>query len=197
MGLLKRHDIRLMKRMFDIDLLIETGTYKGESVAHALRCGYQKIITIEIIESLAKQAQEQFADFSGVLVVNAESAPGINSLFLSGKIDQKEKILWWLDAHLPQHYSNDYDQLTDKNIIFPLKGELTAITKNRDVSRDIFIMDDLRLYEDGPFLNGNCSKGTRPFSNHNFVIELLGATHKITKDFRDEGYLVALPISRQ
>jgi hypothetical protein len=53
-------------------------------------------------------------------------------------------------------------------------------------------MDDLRLYEEGPFANGNFPGGpaaTLPKED----MEWLAATHHITRDYRDEGYLIALP----
>ena len=122
----------------------------------------------------------------GAAVGNADSAAGLAKLL---PWIEEGPALFWLDAHLPQRYAGSPDVAT-----FPLEAELRLICGQRDTSGDVFLMDDLRIYEDGPFRAGPYTLDIpRPAGGAGFVTELLGATHEVTKSYLDEGYIVALP----
>jgi len=112
------------------------------------------------------------------------------------EIAASKKIVYWLDAHFPgaDFGLSSYDGTADRNLRIPLESELRKICQLRDVKNDIFIIDDLRIYEDGPFQNGNWPERLKlGGSGIGFVYELLDKTHHIQRDYRDEGYIVCLP----
>ena len=77
----------------------------------------------------------------------------------------------------------------------PLEHELETICKHRGKnSQDVLLIDDLRLYEDGPFGSGSWP-GRHEFGTKGigFIHQLFDETHFITRDFRDEGYLMIAP----
>jgi len=193
MGSLNNHDIRTLKKDHGLTVLVETGSHQGSSVAYALKSGFQRIISIELLKELAHFCRERFHGNQSVEIINSESAKALDALLSSGKIIETDRVLWWLDAHLPQHYIQGGDEMKFANdVTFPLKRELNAITSNRNIQNDVFIIDDLRLYEDGPYENGNCEP-KRPFKDSDFIFQVLQGTHAIKRDFRQEGYLAAVP----
>jgi hypothetical protein len=86
----------------------------------------------------------------------------------------------------------------------PLQKELDLIFQKRTSFKDVILMDDLWVYEDGPYETGL-------FNNHmkrmgwnitrqeiwqggiDFIYELFGNTHQIVKDYRHQGYIILYP----
>jgi hypothetical protein len=159
---------------------IETGTYKGDGVRFALSKPFEKIISIEINPEFYNKAKETFADPRLVLILgdSLQQLEPVAALTLT-----REPALWWLDAHLGT-----------KENPYPLEKELKIIKNFRDISGDVFIMDDLRLYAKGEFGHGNFKDdGWGDPGNDEFFKRLLGNTHVLTPDFRHEGYMTAFP----
>jgi hypothetical protein len=82
------------------------------------------------------------------------------------------------------------------NISLPLEDELSLIRAARPNCQDIIVVDDLRLYEQGPFERGNLEEGfggiPMEMRNIDFVNRIFG-DRVITKDYRHEGYLIITP----
>ena len=77
----------------------------------------------------------------------------------------------------------------------PLEGELNAICDTKDFSNDVFLIDDLRVYEDGPYQGGNWPlRESLGGSDIRFVEDLLKSSHYIIKDYRFGGFLTIFPI---
>ena len=63
------------------------------------------------------------------------------------------------------------------------------------MSKDIIVIDDIRIYKDGPFENGNFeNKALHGGDSLDFVYELLDETHIIVESYLQEGYLICFPI---
>ncbi len=76
----------------------------------------------------------------------------------------------------------------------PLERELVIIKEGRDTSRDCFLIDDLRIYEDGPFTSGNWKdRKTMGGDGIDFIYRLFQETHTIVRDYAHEGYIVVRP----
>lgn len=60
---------------------------------------------------------------------------------------------------------------------------------------DVIIVDDLRIYETGPFKGGNMPDNIIPPAKRNidFVYELFSKSHDIIKLYDDHGYIVIVP----
>jgi hypothetical protein len=81
-----------------------------------------------------------------------------------------------------------------------LKQELTIIRELRPAGLDVILIDDLRIYEDGPFAAGNLPPSHPAFPRQGrdlgVVAALFGTSHTISRHYDDEGYLILLPMAR-
>lgn len=184
------HDI-IMK--FKTDNFIETGTGLGDTVYYCLYKGFKQIISIEIHEKIAQKAIHRFA--------NSTEAPDIkigDSVAVLKEIlpNLKGNSLFWLDAHFPGvdfKYANFGDEQDEEKRI-PLKKELEVISNSKDISKDVFIIDDLRIYEDGLYEAGNWDlRNQFGGDTSNFIFDTLSETHNIVKYNQFQGFLICLP----
>lgn len=197
MGQLKEHNLGKIKNLYNIDYLVETGTYQGGAIEHASGFNFKGYFSVEYYEKFYKSAKSRLSKIDNVHLFNGKS-PEIMPEILA-KIPQEANILFWLDAHLPNDYFREIDD-NEKNIgndvdfIYPLEKELASIINNRDASKDYFVIDDLRIYEDHLFGNGSCPEGLMcPKPGIKFIYDMFSDTHEIIRDLRDEGYIVLKP----
>lgn len=188
MGELNRFDLSF----YGCDIFIETGTGKGAGVQYASSFPFKALHTIEIIPELYGHCIDTIKDPR--INFHLGNSTEILKEILS-KINKDDKILFWIDAHFP---GIDYG-LRGRTYVFdefnmPLKQELTAITQVRDTSKDTFLIDDLRLYEDGHYQEGNLDIGIKK-QGTDFIKEFFINTHKLSRDFRDQGFLILTPFT--
>jgi len=132
--------LRLTFEAFDIHNFVETGTRKGRTVARIAQLSRKffdnriKIQSIEINGKFYEYSAKRFAANPDITIHYGASKNIIGPL--ASSLDSKPTF-WWLDAHF-----GSIDP-------FPLKDELSSILKNRDTSKDIILIDDLRIYDDG------------------------------------------------
>jgi hypothetical protein len=193
MGTLRKYDLSSCGCIY----FFETGTGLGASLRHALHNGrLKKLFSTEIHEQTAIKAQALFQNKPAVEIINENSTIALKKIL--PLLDPYKPILFFLDAHFPGEVSENYsyDQNVHDDVTMPLKEELKIIKTLRPTSPDILIVDDLNLYEDGPFENGNIVKSYANIKNEerdlSFVSEIFGDKN-ISRDFRDEGYLILKP----
>lgn len=147
-----------------LNVLVETGTYKGETVKWALD-KFDKVISMDISKEFIHQANKEFALARNVLLLQGDSRELLSSI-CRGR--HNEPTLFWLDAHWTgeKEYSDplgpcplleEVDAINDnffgKHAIMiddyslwakPLMDKLTAklFDKGR-ADRDIAIVDDV------------------------------------------------------
>lgn len=132
----KRRLLREAAERHGLRVLVETGTYMGET-AWTLRRVFDRIETIELEPKLAQLARMRFASTPNVHVHEGDSAavlPGILAAL-------NEPAVFWLDAH----------PSTDRTAMggaIPLRAELDAIA-GHPVGGHVVLIDDLR-YLDTP-----------------------------------------------
>jgi len=186
-GKLSKFNIADLKLKYDLTAFVETGTWKGDAVEFARTLGFGNIYSIELHTDFWEKACQKFAAFPYIKILQGTSIDNISSIL---SLILPNKTLWWLDAHLHDTYGLD-KAMTDR---FPLEKELQLISRSRDISGDVFIIDDLRIYEDGNFACGLCPKAHQnPVRGIDFVFTSLGKTHTIMRRYEDEGYIVCLP----
>ena len=193
MGNLSHFNLDEYVEEHEIKFLIETGTWHGAAVDYALKFNFEKIFSIELLKLYYDGCVEKFKNNNNVILLNNTSPVGLKKILNENEVGN---TIFWLDAHLPNFYdksmSNDYAK--DKELLIPLEEELKIIVENKDVSNDVFIMDDLRIYEKGNFRKGEWSKVID--SGHGgieFVFNLLVETHNIQRIYDDEGYILCTP----
>jgi hypothetical protein len=193
MGFINQFNVERIIRDYNINNFFETGTWKGDAVAYALQFPFEKIISAEIVPTIADEAKFRFKKETRVTILEAYSTMALSKElpFLKGN------CLFWLDAHFPGADAglDRYDAVMDEDIRLPLEKELAIIHEFRKNFNDVLIIDDMRLYEDGPYENGNSPADTLPRKNRNldFINWLFGRTHIAMKTYRNEGYILLFP----
>jgi hypothetical protein len=75
-----------------------------------------------------------------------------------------------------------------------LEKEVRTIKQHRDTTKDVFIIDDLRVYEDNNYSDGNWPlKSQVGGDGIDFIFELFQDTHNIERDLRHQGFLIITP----
>lgn len=193
MGKLKRFNLSRIKEEYDIEFFFETGTWRGDGVNYALKTGFKKIVSSEIIPSVAEMAQKRFSNESNVEIIIGNSIE-----IMESRLDTLPgNCLFWLDAHFPgaEEKLNDYNTTDDENVRLPLKREIELIKEKRKGYKDVLLIDDLRIYEAGPYKSGNLPESILPpgIRNIDFVYTAFADTHIIKKSYREQGYLMVFP----
>jgi predicted O-methyltransferase YrrM len=128
----KHSVLRSAAREHGLRILVETGTYTGET-AWAFRREFDRIDTIEVEPALARLARIRFARTSSVHVHQGDSARVLPQILSS--LDRP--ALFWLDAH-------PHTDRSANDAPVPLVAELTAIAAH-PVRGHIVLVDDMRL----------------------------------------------------
>lgn len=192
MGSISHFDLQGICKEFNLTHFVETGTGSGGGTKHVTDVvKLDSYHTIELNKGFYNQSQIVLAGLPKVYQYHGttkEQLPVALSNITNGN------ILFWLDAHLPELHGGATFNSLDNKIKIPLQDELEIIHRLRPNSKDVFICDDLRIYEDGPFQSGNWT-GRHAYGTNGigFIETLFNATHIITKDFRAEGYIILKP----
>jgi hypothetical protein len=193
MGSLDHFNLNNYIQKYNIEYLIETGTYKGDAVQYALQFNLKNIYSVELIKEFYEYSSKRFENNKNVKIINNTSKKGLIEILSKKEI---KNCLFWLDAHLPNFYQKQYggDYNKNKELLIPLEDEIKTIIANKNISNDIFIIDDLRIYEIGNFQKGNWNGVIiAGVGGIDFIYELLGKTHTIQKLYDDEGYIICTP----
>ena len=181
---------------YNIDNFVETGTGAAEVVRSISNIKSDlNIHTIEIIEEIFKKNK-----ISNSYLTNVNWHLGQSSEVMPEILPQLEgNTLFWLDAHFPgadfglASYGDEED--LDKRL--PLRSELEIIVEGRDVSNDVFVIDDLRVYEDGPFETGNwVERNLYGGDGISFIEDLFEDTHFVVRSYNKQGFVILLPVSK-
>ena len=181
---------------YNIDNFVETGTGAAEVVRSISNIKSDlNIHTIEIIEEIFNKNK-----ISHSYLTNVNWHLGQSSEVMPKILPQLEgNTLFWLDAHFPgadfglASYGDEED--LDKRL--PLRSELEIIVEGRDVSNDVFVIDDLRVYEDGPSETGNwAERNLYGGDGIAFIEDLFENTHFVVRSYNKQGFVILLPVSK-
>ena len=198
MGLLRNFDLHKLQA----ECFVETGTQQGMGLDYALQHNFKELHSVEINEEYYNFCTSKYKHVDRVCLWSGSSEDKMGEILAA--IDGYKSCLFWLDAHLPDdpgsQIGDEYDRSTN-DIEFPLEKELRLIKTTRNTSQDIILMDDLRIYIDGPFQYPGASwphHAEYPnFFPHKdgikFVEDLYQDTHDIQKIYDHEGYLLLTP----
>lgn len=132
--LVKVITVREYARAFDLDVLVETGTYMGDMIRESRRT-FRQIISIELDPALCARARHLFKASPQVSIVEGDSGEKLAQV-LTG-VDRR--ALFWLDGH----YSGG---ITARGIEdSPIARELAAIA-DHDVKGHVVLIDDARAF---------------------------------------------------
>ena len=181
---------------YDIKNFVETGTGKAEVVQSVVEADDSlNVHTIEVIPEIYDKNKINFSylkDVNWHLGTSFDILPEILP-------DLKGTTLFWMDAHFPgaDFGLSSYGDEKDDDKRLPLKKELETIVANRDVTNDVFVIDDLRIYEDGPFGDGNWEDREKYGGDGiEFIDELFDETHYVVKSYNAQGSILLFPVSK-
>jgi len=121
-------------REYGLDILVETGTFKGEMLEHQLN-NFRRLISIELDGELHQAARRRFETHPQVQLLQGDSGVKLADAVK----DLGEPALFWLDAH----YSAGITAGRGKEA--PIFKELSCLTGRRQ-HRDVILIDDARLF---------------------------------------------------
>lgn len=131
--IVKQLAIKSYQKKYNVDILIETGTYLGDMV-YAQRKLFKKIYTIELSKELFKKCQKRLDKYKHIEVIQGDSGVILESLVK----ELNQKALFWLDGH----YSGDITAKGDKES--PVIQELKTILQSN--IEHIILIDDARNF---------------------------------------------------
>jgi len=127
--------VELIRRELDLRHFVETGTFRGDTVAR-LVSSFEAIDTVEFSPEYHDAARVRFAAFPHVRVHQGNSAEILQKIVAKAG---NAAALFWLDAHwcAADHTAGEKSQC-------PLLGELKAIGKLDP--RSVIMIDDARYF---------------------------------------------------
>ena len=132
--LIKQKIVKEYGRKFNLDFLVETGTYTGEMVS-AVKDNFKDIFSIELSDELCSQAKKKFGDFPNIHILCGDSSKILPEILKSNR----KPCLFWLDAH----YSGG---ITEKGgVETPIADELNEIF-NHYIDGSVILIDDARCF---------------------------------------------------
>tara|TARA_Y100001970_G_C14237179_1_gene862534 strand:+ start:2710 stop:3351 length:642 start_codon:yes stop_codon:yes gene_type:complete len=205
MGLLREHKLTDYIDRYNLKYYFETGTGKAECLEYALRYPFEEYWTVDIDEDLIEESFNKFKNMSKNINLLIGKSTEILDEYIP-QIPKESPTLFYLDAHFP---GADFQKCTYEESIrehkqdaFPLEQEVDVILEKRDISKDVFIIDDLVLYEEGDFecLKVGCvweygwlQEELDLKTDSKFLYEKFEKTHDFKKDLRSQGYLIITP----
>jgi hypothetical protein len=128
----KQEAIQHYQKRSGYNVLVETGTYKGDMV-FAQREYFKKIYSIELSQALFEMAQKRFRGHPGITLLQGNSGDVIANVLK----ELKEPAIFWLDGH----YSGGITATIEK--YSPIVEELQTIIANNQLQH-IILIDDAR-----------------------------------------------------
>lgn len=137
----KRGEIEKYKNLFNLDILVETGTFLGDTVAH-FESKFDRIYSIELSEELANKAKKRFRGNPKVSIIQGDS--GLVLRELTQKLDRP--CLFWLDGHYSSEFfvGDEYIITAKGDLNTPIISELKCILESP--LSHVILIDDARLF---------------------------------------------------
>jgi hypothetical protein len=116
------------------EIIVETGTYKGD-IVRALHPRFRRTITIELAPKLAARVRHEFRRTAGIEVITGDS--GVELERVIPTLDAP--TVFWLDAH----YSGP--RTAGREGLVPIFAEIDRISRELKFAH-VVIIDDMRLF---------------------------------------------------
>ena len=178
MGSIARFGLTAIMEKHGLRHFIGVGAGDGESLAHASRFGFKSLATSETDHTRYVKLKTQFEPDTRTCIAHDDPVHFLQEALFTTPTD--EPVLIWFDDPLA--------------VDLPIC--LGTIRANRP-GHDVIIVDDLRVFTDGPFEHGNVPANLRPQCPENrdpsLFSAIIGRTHDVYFDFAHEGYAVMVP----
>jgi hypothetical protein len=131
---LKQQVVRDYAARFGLQILLETGTFKGDMI-YAVEGQFSEIHSIELGREIFEEARQRFAAFDHIHLHHGDSATVLPELLKT----LHAPILFWLDGHFSQGITARGSKDT------PVVEELAAIYRHNPAAH-VILIDDARLF---------------------------------------------------
>lgn len=127
--------VQALSNGFQLDVLVETGTFEGDTVA-SLQAFFREIYSVELAPYYFEKARARFADQTHISIALGHSAAYLKQLVPTLAT---RSVLYYLDAHwcVASNTAGDKSQC-------PLLQEIGAIARFGETS--VIVIDDARLF---------------------------------------------------
>lgn len=177
-------NLQQLKDKHKSTVFIETGCFRGNSLGFMLNYDFNKFYSCDIDPEMVNYCLSRF-EGKPLEIHLKNSVDFLRDLIPT--LNDEDSIMFYLDAHLPEHDKTSGQVLTENDLNFPLEEELDIIFALRKDKDDVIIIDDLRIYEDGPFTGGNWNERRR----FDLSLDFLSKYDYIGEKFySEEGFLV-------
>lgn len=134
---LKRRTLREYARRFGLTMLVETGTFYGDT-SFALRNDFDSIVSIELDRALHERAKKRLQPYKQITLLQGDSGKVIAGVMQG----VSQPVLFWLDAH----YSGGITARGELDS--PIFAELEAILTH-SIKNHVILIDDARDFTGG------------------------------------------------
>lgn len=131
---LKQFVIKKYQSIYGCNILVETGTFRGDIVA-AQRKNFKHIYSIELSEKLYAKALDRFRSFDNITILQGDSGIVLNEIVCL----LTQPAIFWLDGH----YSAGETAKGDKDC--PIFEELDCILI-KNLHKHVLLIDDARCF---------------------------------------------------
>lgn len=137
----KREIIDGFRQKFSLNVLVETGTFMGDTVEY-FRGIFSKVYSIELSEELAAKAKLRFSASRNVEIIQGDSGEVLARLVKGFR----EPALFWLDGHYSSEFfhNGEYIRTAKGDKDTPVEKELEVLL-GEDYNH-IILIDDARLF---------------------------------------------------
>lgn len=132
--LVKQLAIKKYKHIYGYNILVETGTFRGDMVA-AQRKNFEHIYSIELSEKLWADAVARFRNFDNISIMQGDSGNVLKEIIKT----LNQPAIFWLDGH----YSAGETAKGEKEC--PIFEELDCIFLNNKFNH-VLLVDDARCF---------------------------------------------------
>jgi hypothetical protein len=179
-----------------LDTFVESGTGHGHNLIRALQWPQLTALhSIEIDYPTHHRAAVTFSNEPRVKLYHGDSSQILGAI--ASELSPQRRVLWYLDAHFAG--SGRIEPLAmvvdrDPRELVPLQREVVGLRGRRDLAGDVVIVDDLCLFEVGPYeTDAPQLREQLGLQSLGWLDHLFSRTHEISRLTRDGGYWVARP----
>ena len=137
----KRTEIDKYREEYNLNILVETGTFFGDTVEH-FKDKFDFVYSVELSAELALRARKRFKFDANVEIIEGDSGIVLEDLILQ----IKQPILFWLDGHYSSELfvGTEYIKTAKGKSDTPILTELNVILKSP--IQHLILVDDARLF---------------------------------------------------
>lgn len=137
----KRKTLLQLKDKFNVNILVETGTFLGDTVEY-FKNKFSKVFSIELAEELFAKARKRFENDANVTILHGDSGKLLKDLIK----DLNEPTLFWLDGHYSSEFymGDEFIKTAKGEMDTPIIEELQTILSSP--LDHVVLIDDARLF---------------------------------------------------